>query len=189
MSLRQVIESILHVLFQLFVIFPYSALTIRRNLRVERSPTQAESSRLLSPTPSTATAEQRRNKMISDRVYKLCTSPDSVSSLLAQDPTLTPGEAWKKLYGRHAENGGKGSKSEAKEHRDEITPEDLKRAAECGKWGPTQPSELFLRMYHDALCTLDYSISGAAVSPSLMGSCGTIPLTVISTYSCSLPIL
>lgn len=35
-------------------------------------------------------------------------------------------------------------------------------------------------MYHDALCTLDKSVSGAMVSPSLMGSCGTMPLTVIS---------
>ncbi len=37
-------------------------------------------------------------------------------------------------------------------------------------------------MYHDALCTLDNSVSGAMVSPSLMGSCGVIPLTVISVY-------
>lgn len=83
--------------------------------------------------------------MISDKVYKLCTSPESVSSLLAKDPSLTPGEAWKKLYGGHAA-GEKESKDTAKIHRDEITAEDLKRAAECGKWGPTQPSELFLRV-------------------------------------------
>jgi hypothetical protein len=35
-------------------------------------------------------------------------------------------------------------------------------------------------LYHDALCTLDNNVSGAMVSPSLMGSCGVIPLTVIS---------
>ena len=39
-----------------------------------------------------------------------------------------------------------------------------------------------VQLYHDALCTLDNSVSGAMVSPSLMGSCGTIPLTVISVY-------
>jgi hypothetical protein len=83
--------------------------------------------------------------MISDRVYKLCTSPESVSSLLAQDPSLSPGEAWKKLYGGHVSRE-KESKSTAKTHRDTATPEDLKRAAECGKWGSTQPSELFLRV-------------------------------------------
>jgi hypothetical protein len=83
--------------------------------------------------------------MISDKVYKLCTSPESVSSLLAKDPTLAPGDAWKKLYGGHAA-GEKESKATARAHRDQITPDDLKRALECGNWGPTQPSELFLRV-------------------------------------------
>ncbi|KAF8854218.1 hypothetical protein BDZ45DRAFT_47337 [Acephala macrosclerotiorum] len=117
--------------------------------------------------------------MISEKVYKLCTSKESVSTLLAQDPTMAPEDAWKKLYSRHTA-GGNESKSTAKAHRDKITPEDLQRAFECGNWGPTKPSDLFLRMYHDALCTLDNSVSGAMVSPSLMGSCGVIPLTVIS---------
>ncbi|KAE8447727.1 hypothetical protein EG329_010534 [Mollisiaceae sp. DMI_Dod_QoI] len=117
--------------------------------------------------------------MISDKVYKLCTSKESVSALLAQDPTMAPADAWKKLYGGHAA-GDKESKSTARAHRDKITPEDLQRSFECGNWGPTKPSELFLRMYHDALCTLDNSVSGCMVSPSLMGSCGVIPLTIIS---------
>lgn len=37
-------------------------------------------------------------------------------------------------------------------------------------------------MYHDALCTLDNSVSGCMVSPPLMGSSGVMPLTVISVY-------
>lgn len=82
--------------------------------------------------------------MISDRVYKLCTSPGNVSSLLAEDPSLTPGEAWKKLYGGHAAEG-KVESAVAGDSRDIVTREDLKRTAECGKWGPTQPSELFLQ--------------------------------------------
>ncbi|PVH82189.1 hypothetical protein DL98DRAFT_570738 [Cadophora sp. DSE1049] len=117
--------------------------------------------------------------MISEKVYKLCTSKESVSALLAKDPTLSPGEAWKQLFGGD-EAGDKESISTAKANRDNHTPEDLKRARECGNWGPTEPSELFLRLYHDALCTLDKSVSGCMVSPSLMGSCGVIPLTVIS---------
>ncbi len=83
--------------------------------------------------------------MISDKVYKLCTSQESVSALLAKDPTLAPGEAWKQLYGGHAA-GAKESTATAKTHRDNHTPEDLKRALECGNWGPTEPSELFLRV-------------------------------------------
>lgn len=86
--------------------------------------------------------------MISDKVYKLCTSKESVSALLAQDPTMAPGDAWKTLYGGHA-TGEKESKSTAIAHRDNHTPEDLQRALECGNWGPTKPSELFLRVSSD----------------------------------------
>lgn len=81
--------------------------------------------------------------MISDKVYKLCTSQETVSSLLTKDPTMAPGDAWKQLYGGDAA-GEKESKDEARRIRDTTTPEDLQRALECGNWGPTQPSELFL---------------------------------------------
>ncbi|KAJ6488552.1 hypothetical protein C8R47DRAFT_483886 [Mycena vitilis] len=117
--------------------------------------------------------------MISPKVHELCNGTETVSSLLAKDPELAPGDAWKKLYGGHTP-GSKESVAKAREHRDAHTAEDLKRAAECGKWGPTQPSELFLKLYHDALCVLDHDVASAMVSPPLMGSCGTIPLTVIS---------
>lgn len=83
--------------------------------------------------------------MISEKVYKLCTSKESVSALLAKDPTMAPGEAWKQLYGGHSA-GEKESTSTAIAHRDQITPEDIQRAYECGNWGPTKPSELFLRV-------------------------------------------
>lgn len=83
--------------------------------------------------------------MISERVYKLCTNPESVSALLAKDPTMAPGDAWKKLYGHHLP-GEHASKSKSEALRDEITPEDLKRTKECGNWGPTEPSETFLRV-------------------------------------------
>lgn len=143
MALMQTIEAILNILFQLCITFPYSALAIRRQShlpprRLTTSTNTASQRKLLSAKDNAAT-------MISDKVYKLCTSPESVSSLLAKDPSLAPGEAWKKLYGHHAA-GEKESKSTARAHRDEITPEDLKRVAECGKWGSTQPSELFLRV-------------------------------------------
>ncbi|KAK2067230.1 hypothetical protein P8C59_000988 [Phyllachora maydis] len=101
---------------------------------------------------------------VSDRLAALCTSADSVSSLLAADPTLAPGEAWKRLYGDHA-----GRVALA-----------LEQAARCGKWGPTRPSDLFLHMYDAALRTLEDTPAPAMVSPSLMGSCGVVRLTVIS---------
>lgn len=37
-------------------------------------------------------------------------------------------------------------------------------------------------MYHDAINSLEENASHAVVSPPLMGSCGVLPLTVISTY-------
>ncbi|XXG94350.1 hypothetical protein Hte_000604 [Hypoxylon texense] len=116
---------------------------------------------------------------ISERLYELCQSSESVSSLLAQDPSLSPGEAWKKLFGHHITDNcskkdihqiGKGS----------LDPEELDRAKSCGRWGSAEPGDLFLRIYHDALCTLDDDPACGMVSPSLMGSCGTMPLTIFS---------
>jgi len=92
-----------------------------------------------------AAAAAGRGASFSDQVYKLCTSDESVSSVLAADPKLAPGDAWKKLYGHHAgrpksahaaDDAGKGA----------VSQEALDRAAKCGKWGPTQPSDLFLRV-------------------------------------------
>ncbi|KAG9238503.1 hypothetical protein BJ875DRAFT_40619 [Amylocarpus encephaloides] len=116
--------------------------------------------------------------MVSEKVYQLCRTSESVSAVLARDPTIAPSDAWKALFAQHDKECAGASVTKA--HHDAATPEDLKRAYNCGKWGPKEPSELFLRLYHDALCTIDKSVSGCMVSPSLMGSCGTVPLTVIS---------
>ena len=142
MTFYQTLEAIVTLFIQLFVIFPYSALTIRRQR--ELIPKNKQS------IEDTAHSEKKDSErtpgaMISDKVHKLCTSQETVSSLLAKDPTMAPGDAWKQLYGGHAA-GEKESKNEARRHRDTITPEDLQRALECGNWGPTQPSELFLKV-------------------------------------------
>lgn len=54
------------------------------------------------------------------------------------------------------------------------------RARQCGNWGNSEPSELFLQCFHDALCSLEYDARAGMVSPSLMGSHGVIPLTIIA---------
>ncbi|KAI0013055.1 IQ calmodulin-binding motif protein [Xylariaceae sp. FL0662B] len=64
--------------------------------------------------------------------------------------------------------------------RGSVTSEELDRAQSRGKWGSEEPSDLFLRMYHDALSTLDEKPEISMVSPSLMGSSGTMPLAIIS---------
>ncbi|KAL3418511.1 hypothetical protein PVAG01_10227 [Phlyctema vagabunda] len=119
--------------------------------------------------------------MISDKLYQLCTNPETVSSVIAKDPTIAPGAAWNSLYHDYSASEKHSKAAAVKANNTEITQEDLQRARECGNWGPTQPSELFLKLYHDALCTLDKNIGHGMVSPPLMGSHGTIPLTIIST--------
>lgn len=115
--------------------------------------------------------------MISDKVYKLCHETKTVSSEMAEDPSAAPGDIYKKLYGHY-----EGSEFSAKERKHkEITETDLKKAEDCGQWGPTKPSELFLQIFHDTLCTLNKNVEGAVVSPPLMGSCGVMPLTIMST--------
>jgi phosphatidylserine/phosphatidylglycerophosphate/cardiolipin synthase-like enzyme len=111
-------------------------------------------------------------------VYAWCTSKDSVSNELAKDPSLSPGQAVEKLYG--AGDGISLSEKKAPSDREPATQEDLERAFQCGNFGPTKPSELFLRIFHDALLPLEHDPMMGCVSPSLMGSYGAIPLTVIA---------
>lgn len=79
--------------------------------------------------------------MITAQVYRLCHADMTVSSELARDPTQAPSKVFHDLYERHgSENPG----SEMKDATDEA--DALRRAAECGNWGASQPSELFLKV-------------------------------------------
>ena len=118
------------------------------------------------------TKHRQASNRIADRILQLCTSPDNVSTLVAKEPSLTPGDAWEKLY------GGRALKSEAARVEDDDTssisrssgssgglddlsgpvPQDeLERAARCGNWGSTNPSELFLRVCVDGVKLTWYS--------------------------------
>lgn len=115
--------------------------------------------------------------MVSDRVFKLCQETSTVSSDFAKNPTEAPTEIAKRLYG---------NTKPATKHdfpgvdRPAAAIADLERALQCGKWGPSQPSEFFLRVWNDVLSSLDADVLGGMVSPPLMGSYGTMPLTVIA---------
>jgi len=76
--------------------------------------------------------------MISDALYQVIQSPTTVTSLVAESPTEPPGKIAKQLYG---EEKGPGPLPELQEH---VGQEDLQRAYECGRWGGTRPSDLFL---------------------------------------------
>src|SRR5271156_4192871 len=118
------------------------------------------------------------NPPLAPVVVKLCQAEETVSSEIAKNPSLSPGEVSKKIYIKRKTTGKLPRNADQ-----EFTPasaDDLKRAFSCGRWGPTQPGKLFLRVYHDVLCCLEADSLSGVVSPPLMGSYGSIPLSVIA---------
>lgn len=115
--------------------------------------------------------------MVSDHAFKLCQEISTISSESAKNPSEAPIDIIKRLYGHHKPNT---SHEASRVDRPIASVTDLERALQCGRWGPQQPSEFFLRVYHDVLDTLDADPLGGMVSPPLMGSYGSMPLTVIA---------
>lgn len=114
--------------------------------------------------------------MVSDHVAKLCTDADTVSSVWAKDPAKTPGDIVKQLYGSH----NRDRTANASQYRQPASKDAQNAALRCGSWGPTAPSPLFLQAFADVLRTLEADPQSGMVSPPLMGSHGTVPLTVIA---------
>ena len=122
--------------------------------------------------------------MVSDRAFKLCQETRTVSDEFARNPQEAPTEICQRLFGHHkpiiTHEEQKHEHAVSGVDRPPATAVELDKARQCGKWGPQQPSEQFLQIYHDVLATLDADPLGGMVSPPLMGSHGTIPLTVIA---------
>jgi hypothetical protein len=124
---------------------------------------------------------------ISDKVLALCTKTGSVSQALQNDPTKAPSQAAKELFKNHknALSDDQSSQSSKSSEESDVFPrkvatdDSLLRAKQCGNFGNCEPSELFLRLFHDGLLALEHDPLIGVVSPSLMGSTGTMPLTVI----------
>lgn len=114
--------------------------------------------------------------MISDKVYELCTSNDSLSTELRKTPDKKPGEVSDALYGSHHL---KIVDSNPPSDRSPATPEQLERARQCGSFGTEWPSELFLRAWNDVLTTLEKDPVAGICSPSRLGSTGVVPFTVM----------
>ncbi|CAM6118643.1 unnamed protein product [Calypogeia fissa] len=114
--------------------------------------------------------------MVSEHVLKLCRATETVSSVLAKNPTEAPGDVVKRLYG-HLK---KDLHYNPDEHRPAPSDQELEMALKCGRWGASQPSPLFLQAFADSLNCLDADPMSGVVSPPLMGSHGTVPLTVIA---------
>ncbi|CEQ39639.1 SPOSA6832_01187, partial [Sporobolomyces salmonicolor] len=101
---------------------------------------------------------------------------------------LTPGTAAKKLFPKPSPNKRLYRrffiKRDLVEGR-EWTPTELEEAAQRGNF-PQRPSDLFLKttlwkMYADVLTCLARDPLAGNVSPALIGSQGTIPLSIVST--------
>ena len=122
--------------------------------------------------------------MVSDRAVKLCQEAQTVSNEFAKNPSKAPTEICEHLYGHHkpiiTHEEQKQEHAVSGVDRPPATATELEKARQCGKWGSQQPSETFLQVYHDVLATLDADPLGSMVSPPLMGSYGTIPLTIIA---------
>lgn len=116
---------------------------------------------------------------ISDKVYQLVTNGHSVSSEFGKDPSRSPGDIAVKLYGSNSLKAAK--PHPAPKHRIPATQENLERAKQCANFGDTNPSELFLRAYHDLLCCMEHDPMSGVVSPPLIGTTGIAPFTVIGS--------
>ncbi|KAM0264910.1 hypothetical protein ACHAQJ_000426 [Trichoderma viride] len=114
--------------------------------------------------------------VVSEHVMRLCRTTDTVSSLLAQNPTEAPGNIVQRLYG----NLEKDLRRNPDDGREGQHPDTFAFALQCGRWGPTTPSPLFLQAFSDSLRCLDADPLSNVVSPPLIGSHGTVPLTVIA---------
>ncbi|KAF2222072.1 phospholipase D active site motif protein [Elsinoe ampelina] len=115
---------------------------------------------------------------LSDKVQKLCNDQRSVISILAGNTgSQHPHEASEQLLSSHVIESP--PTSPPAQHQPAAS-EDLEKARNCGKWGQTQPTDLFLNIWHDALKCLEHDPLAGVVSPSLMGSSGTVPFTIIA---------
>jgi phosphatidylserine/phosphatidylglycerophosphate/cardiolipin synthase-like enzyme len=107
-------------------------------------------------------------------------SKQSVTSLLASGPSFvkSPQDATEILFSKPLHHLRPRINYEILEH--EITEEELNIAANFGRF-PYRPSDLFLKLFHNVLCTLKRDPLAGCVSPCLIGTSGIIPLTIIST--------
>ena len=117
--------------------------------------------------------------MVSEQTVKLFCQ-GTVSSEYSKNPSEAPTEIAKKFYGHHQHQPASTQRNVSGVDRPLVTATDLEQARQCGRWGPSEPSEFFLRVYHDAISCLDADPLGGMVSPPLMGSYGTVPLTIIA---------
>ncbi|KAL6865660.1 hypothetical protein ACO1O0_001755 [Amphichorda felina] len=114
--------------------------------------------------------------MIPPHILQLCQAQETVTSVLEKDPTEPAGRIFHRLYGHPPRHHAPSSSSSSSS----LPTSTQAQALECGRWGPTVPSPLFLDAFADALSCLAPDPTLGMVSPPLMGSHGTVPLAVVA---------
>ncbi|KAJ6786956.1 hypothetical protein PWT90_04593 [Aphanocladium album] len=114
--------------------------------------------------------------MVSEHVISLCCESTTVSSAWQKDPKSSPRTIIDRIYGQYSRD----RTCDPKKRRGTTSTKEQNDALKCGKWGPTEPSPLFLQAFADSIGCLDADALSGVVSPPLMGSHGTVPLTVIA---------
>ncbi|KAI9712823.1 MAG: hypothetical protein M1820_001445 [Bogoriella megaspora] len=128
-----------------------------------------------------------KHHTLSEHLVSLCHDrTKTVSHILSQDPSLPPSKASAKLFGAGAgANRPSLIDTPLPHEQPPASAEELEIAKSCGDWGREiggqEPSELFLRVFRDALLSLEGDPLEGVCSPSLMGSCGVLPLTVVGS--------
>lgn len=140
------LDRLFQVSYQFFIIFPYNALTTARQRAL---PDPLGRMRRPERTDEERRWEEERDRDVGEALVEMCRSGESVSSLMAKEPGLTPGDAWKRLYG-----GGKLGRKSVRSASDAVPSSGTANAAACGKWGPTMPGELFLEASRRWMCFL-----------------------------------
>ncbi|EKM54954.1 uncharacterized protein PHACADRAFT_255202 [Phanerochaete carnosa HHB-10118-sp] len=118
--------------------------------------------------------------MPSEQVFQLATAHKTVNGAvteaLATDPKARILDIAYKVFPEKPETS---SRSKKLRIHDDFTKEELDAVEKCGQF-PYRPSDLFLKIYSNVLDTLEHGPLKNMCSPSLMGSSGVIPMSIIS---------
>ncbi|KAJ5796047.1 uncharacterized protein N7518_004587 [Penicillium psychrosexuale] len=122
-----------------------------------------------------------RCKMVPRKVYNMCQEP-TVTWELALDSSQSPQDVFYNLYeSRDASDIlDRAEQSEVENELEWESLNELQKARTCGNFGSVETSDLFLKVYHDALCCLENNPMSGVVSPRLLGSTGVLPLTIVA---------
>ncbi|CAG8188807.1 unnamed protein product [Penicillium salamii] len=118
--------------------------------------------------------------MVSRKLYNM-SQGQTVTAELARDPSQCPQKVFHRLFeGHHSLHAHSDSESDSDSLSKWEQLDELQKARSCGNFGTTETSELFLKVYHDALCSLEKNPMSGVVSPPLLGGTGVLPLTIVA---------